>query len=235
MASLPDWILEGIRTKELYEWLNYGGELVGWFSNQPFAKAMIGSLLLIYGSGNDAETDFIQYHTLRLCGIFRITDRCLYEVSPILYQVFGIPEEFCFPDKEDLQDELEEKVTYLGRQMLLQERERLMAESGFQVKQFLPRIDKQQIRLAAKRYVQMGKHSGDIAYEPRFRFEEPGGFSDALMLQYLDNETNTVRKTAENWLKKSIAAIIQKQIYYGCIREELSEMEAAAAHKKRAA
>ena len=50
MASLPDWILEGIRTKELYEWLNYGGELVGWFSNQPFAKAMIGSLLLIYGA-----------------------------------------------------------------------------------------------------------------------------------------------------------------------------------------
>ena len=110
-----------------------------------------------------------------------------------------------------------------------------MAESGFQVKQFLPRIDKQQIRLAAKRYVQMGKHSGDIAYEPRFRFEEPGGFSDALMLQYLDDETNTVRKTAENWLKKSIVVIIQKQIYNGCIREELSEMEAAAAHKKRAA
>lgn len=224
---LPDWVNEGKETKDLLAWLKYRKKATGVFSGHILIKAAVGSCVLIYmehhGKGEEGRI-----HFMKLCGILRTTDDTLYEVAPELYQAAGIPEDFSFPDKKAIQKELEEKVSIKGREMIKERWDELIIHSGLTRDQIIPAIDREQIRMTARRYFQMGKRAADIDYRPQFSFESLGfGFSDEDFLRYLDNEKPMVRSMAETWLNKALAGISKKRIYYGCVREEMAEMEKA--------
>lgn len=220
---LPDWVNEGTRTQEFLKWLECGGEYIGSFSEWSFMKGTMQNCVLVYGleqSGTD------RFHFIRLCGIFRKTDCALYEVSPVLYQAIGIPKEFCFPDKESVRSEIEEKVTDRGKKLMDEAWDQLVIRSGCTREQLIPMINREQIRMAARRYFQMGKSSKDISYLPRFSFESIwNGLPDETFLKYLNDESKTVETVTEVWLKEHLSEISKKRIYYGCVREEMADME----------
>lgn len=223
---LPDWIHEGIRTKEFLKWLEGNGESIGAFSEWTILKGTVQNCVLIYGVEFNKTEGTDQLHFLRLYGIFRKTDRTLYEVSPVLYQAVGIPEEFHFPNKETVQSEIEEKVMARGKKLIDEDWDQLIIRSGCTREQLIPAINREQIRKTSIRYFQMGKNSKDIVYFPRFSFETVrGGFPDKIFLQYLNDDVQTVAEVTRGWLKACLPEISMKKIFYGCVREEMADME----------
>lgn len=224
----PDWIMEGVQTKRFLAWLTKETDQVARFSEWILLKGVKNGCVLVY---HVPDTDFIMqegFHSIELCGIFRKKDYSLYEVSPILYQAVGIPEEFGFPDKAEIQSEIEEKVTVHGRQKLQKEWDDLLIKSGFTREQLIPSIDREMIHLAAKRYSQMGKRAKDLVYVPVFSFDSiQCTLSDEIFLQYLENAEYTVKALTERWLTRMLADVSKKRIYYGCVREEMEELEKA--------
>lgn len=222
---LPAWVKEGKKTKDLLTWLKCRKDVSGTFSECLLIKASVGSCILIYvqKQGEEQEDGL---HFMRLCGVLRTTDDTLYEVGPELYQAAGIPEDFRFPDKGEIQKELEEKVSIKGREMIKEEWDELVIRSGLTKEQIIPAIEREQVRMTARRYFQLGKRASDIAYRPHFSFAAVGfQFPDEEFLSYLENETQMVNNLAQMWLHKALAEISKKRIYYGCVREEMAEME----------
>lgn len=225
-GQLPDWVTAGKETRKLFDWLEYGKDSISLFSNRFFMKVTAGNCVLIYteDAGQTERTE--RFHSSRLCGIYRKTDHTLYEAGPALYQAIGIPMEFCFPDKDMIQKELEEKVTISGREQMQQEWDQLVQNAGFTREELIPAIDRAQIRMTARRYFQMGKRAKHIVYLPRFSFAAlQWELPDEVLLQYLDDEAAAVGAVTANWLMKSLAEISKKRIFYGCVREEMAEME----------
>lgn len=223
---LPDWISAGKETKNLYEWLEYSKDGINLFSGCLFMKVTAGSCALIYTEDAGRTEGTNRFRLCRLCGIYRKRDHTLYEAAPVLYQTFGIPAEICFPDKTDIQKELEEKVTTRGRERIRQEWDQLVQRAGFTGEELIPFINREQIRMTARRYFQIGKRAADILYLPRFSFAAiQNELPDELLLQYLENEKDVVGTVTEDWLMKSLAEISRKRIFYGCVREEMAEME----------
>jgi len=223
-GQFPDWVREGKETQELLAWLESEKDGMETFANRPLLKARSKNCVLIYSQdGNGKETGF---HSIRLSGIFRKTDRALYEVTRELYQAAGIPEKFCFPDKGEVQKEAEDKVTSMGRKMVLEEWDDLVVKSGFTREQMIPAIDREQIRMTAKRYFQMGKRAADIDYQPRFSFASISlPFQDETFLWYLEDGRAMVAATVKVWLTHGLADISKKRIYFGCVKEEMADME----------
>lgn len=222
----PDWVTAGKETKNLFEWLEYGEVGIRLFSGRLFIKVLIGNCVLIYTEDTFQMERTERFHASRLCGIYRKTDYTLYEACPALYQAVGIPEEFYFPDKSEIQKELEEKVTIRGRERMKQEWDQLVLKSGFTREQLIPAIDREQIRMTAKRYFQMGKRATHILCLPRFSFAAiQREMPDEIFLQYLEDEAAAVELVTEIWLLKALADISRKRIFYGCVREEMTEME----------
>lgn len=223
-GQFPDWVREGKETPELLAWLESEKDVMEVFAKQTLLKARSKNCVLIYSQGGEGkETGF---HSIRLCGIFRKTDRALYEVTRELYQAAGIPETFCFPDKEEVQKEVERKVTEAGRKKMLEEWDELVLKSGFTREQMIPAIDREQIRMTAKRYFQMGKRAADIDYQPRFSFASISlPFRDEAFLWYLEDGKAMVAAAVKVWLAHGLADISKKRIYFGCVKEEMADME----------
>ncbi len=225
--DLPDWIKEGKHTAKLLEWLNQEAEPVGIFSGWMLFKAAIGNCVLIYAENQDQCME--EFHEIKLCGIFRKSDCTLYETGVQLYRAAGIPEEFIFPDKDAIQTELEKKVTDFGRRLIEQCWDDLVEQSDLTGKDLLPAINRDQIRLKAKQYLQMGKCAKDVRYLPKFSFSVFGiPFTDELLLRYLEDEMSGVNDVTSMWLESALADISKNRIYYGCIREEIAELERSA-------
>lgn len=225
---LPDWVSAGKETQKLFEWLESSKDGISLFSGCLFMKVTAGSCILIYteAAGQMEKTE--RFHSNRLCGIYRKRDHTLYEAGPALYQTFGIPEELCFPDKSAIQAELERKVTVYGRERLKKEWDQLVQKAGFTMEELIPFINRDQIRLMAERYFRMGKRAEHIVYLPGFSFSAlRRELPDEVFLQYLDDERAAVEAVTENWLMESLADISKKRIFYGCVREEMTEMEKA--------
>lgn len=219
---LPDWVHAGEGTKRLFEWLEYAKEGINIFSGHLFIKAEMETCVLIYAEDNCQTEKTKRLHSCRLCGIYRKTDHTLYEAGAALYQSFGIPGEFCFPDKSGIQKELEEKVTIRGRERVKQEWDQLVQRAGFTREELIPFINREQIRMTARRYFQIGKRAEHILYLPRFSFAAiQSELPDELFLQYLEDEAAAVEIVTETWLMKSLAEISRKRIFYGCVREEM--------------
>lgn len=224
-GCLPDWITMGYRTRDFYKWLGNSQEYMADFSGRFFMKGTIQDCVLIYGSQKNTD-DMEEFHLTQLCGIFRKSDATLYEASPVLYQSIGIPKEFCFPDKESMQGELEKKVTLSGRKLLDTSWDQLVLKSGCTKEQLIPVINREQIRITARRYFQIGKKAQDIYYLPQFSFSSvQGGFTDKLFLHYLNAEQETVKDLTDVWLMSHLSEISMKKIYYGCVKEEMEAME----------
>lgn len=225
-AYLPDWIKEGTRTRELLGWLKNGGACMESFYGYRFAKSSRKGCVLIYMPEAHKRGGADRIHHMQLCGIFREKDYALFEVSEALYQAAGIPEEFCFPDKAAVQADMEEKVTARAWERMEKEWDQLLVRSGFTVGELIPAMDRDQIRMAAGRYRRMGKTSGEIIYLPRFSYERtPDGFPDDVFLQYLADEKKVIETVTERWLLTNLSTISKKRIYYGCVKEEMAEME----------
>lgn len=223
---LPDWVNEGKETRDFLEWLECGSESMGRFSGWFLVKGALEGCVLIYTAGYQGNEEPGRFRLMQLCGIFRKEDCTLYEVSPVLYQAVGIPEEFGFPDKKDVQADMEEKVTARGRELMQKGWDELVIQSGCTKEQLIPVINREQIRQAARRYFHMKKRAADINYQPQFSFEVlKSEFSDETFLQYLNNETLAVETMAKSWMCKTLPDISKKRIYYGCVREEMAEME----------
>lgn len=230
----PDWIMEGVQTKRFLAWLTKETDQVARFSEWTLLKGVRNGCVLVYLVSDTDLTKQAGVHSIELCGIFRKKDYSLYEVSPILYQAVGIPEEFGFPDKAEIQSEIEEKVTVHGRQKLQKEWDDLVIKSGFTREQLIPSIDRGKIHLAAKRYFQMGKRAEDLVYAPVFSFDSiQCTLSDAIFLQYLENEEYIVGLLTEQWLTRTLADVSKKRIYYGCVREEMEELEKAERNRQK--
>lgn len=225
---LPDWINEGRETKDLLAWLKYRKSATGVFSGHILIKVMLRSCVLIYIE-NHGKGEEDRLHFMKLCGILRTTDDTLYEVAPELYQAAGIPEDFSFPNKREIQKEIEEKVTAKGREMIKERWDELVINAGLTRDQIIPAIEREQVRMTARRYFQMGKRAADIDYRPRFSFESlKFELSDEDFLLYLDNEMQLIGEKTQMWLNKALSEISKKRIYYGCVREEILEMERAS-------
>lgn len=225
---LPDWVKAGKNAKDLITWLEDTGSSTHIFSGRLFVKAELGSCILIYTEPMLQAVNPNRFHSCELCGVYRKNDSTLYEVGPALYRAVGIPEEFCFPGKSEIQKDLEEKVTANGRERIKQEWDQLVLSSGFTKEQLMPVIKREQIRMTAKRYFQMGKGSKHIAYLPRFSFAAiQSELSDEIFLKYLEDEESAVGTVTNRWLMKMLADISKKRIFYGCVREEMEEMEKA--------
>jgi len=231
---LPDWVSAGKETKKLFEWLEYSKDGMNLFSGCLFMKVTAGSCMLIYTEDASRTEGKNRFRSCRLCGIYRKRDHTLYEASPALYQSFGIPAEICFPDKTDIQKELEEKVTIRGRERIGQEWDQLVQRAGFTREELIPFINREQIRMTARRYFQIGKRAADILYLPRFSFAAiQDELPDELLLQYLEDEAEAVGTVTEAWLMKALAEISRKRIFYGCVQEEMAEMEKSRYAKSR--
>lgn len=228
--ALPDWIKEGKHTEKLLEWLNQESEAVSIFSGRLLLKAAVGNCVLLYAENQDQSME--EFHDITLCGIFRKSDCTLYEAGAQLYQAAGIPEEFMFPDKDAVQAKLEQKVTDFGRMLIDRYWDDLVEQSGLTGKDLIPAINREQIRLKAKHYLQMGKRAKDVQYLPEFSFSVFGiPFTDELLLRYLDDETSGVNDVTTMWLESELADISKKRICYGCIREEMADMEKSVGRK----
>lgn len=46
-------------------------------------------------------------------------------------------------------------------------------------------------------------------------------------MKYLEDEESAVGTVTNRWLMKMLADISKKRIFYGCVREEMEEMEKA--------
>lgn len=223
---LPDWITMGKRTMDFFKWLENGGESIEVFSNIFFVKGTMQDCVIIYGADQKNTNGMEELHLMQIYGIFRKRDHTLYEVSPVLFQTVGIPEEFYFPDKGNIQKKLEEEVTELGKKKMDDSWDQLILKSGCTREQLIPALSREQICMTARRYLQMGKKSKDIRYLPRFSFEMAhGGFSDRHFLQYLNEEQKTLEELTEDWLCTHLSEISMKKIYYGCVKEEMEAME----------
>lgn len=223
-GKVPDWVREGKETQELLAWLESEKDGMEAFAKQMLLKARSQNCVLIYSLGEGRKKT--GFHSIRLCGIFRKTDRTLYEVTGELYQAAGIPETFTFPGKGEVQIEAEEKVTSLGRKMVLEEWDDLVIKSGFTRAQLIPAIEREQIRMTAKQYFKLGKRAADIEYQPRFSFSSISRpFRDEAFLWYLEDEKAMVEAAVNMWLKHGLADISQKRIYFGCVKEEMADME----------
>lgn len=232
-GRLPDWVTEGKGTGKFLAWLENDIGGTGIFAGKTFLNTAMGNCILIYAAHQGPKAEAGQFHEMYLCGMFRRTDYTLYEAKPVLYEAAGIPEEFVFPDKGDVQMEAEKLITAKGRTRLREDWDNLLKESGVSGKQIIPAIDREQIRMMARRYFQMGKRSEDIHYQPRFSFDSLHvPFTDLDFVSYLNDSAALTDRIAQRWLTHAFAEIAKRRIYYGCVKEEMAEMEKSGYRKK---
>lgn len=223
---LPDWAKEEKDAGAFFAWLNDGADGIRICSGFVLVKVPVKNCILIYTVKDHETAQNDRLHALQLCGIFRKTDGMLYEVGPVLHQVLKIPEGLSFPNKSVVQRELEEKVTIRGRERISKEWDQLVQRFCFTREQLIPVIDKEQINQRARRYLQMGKRSGQLVYLPKFSFASmQSELPDELFLRYLQEEKDAVEHTTEIWLKNCLPDIAKSRIYYGCVKEEMAELE----------
>lgn len=220
----PDWIQEGGMAVQLLRWLREPGYKADTFSGHLLMKCRTGKNILLYALS--LPDDSRRWEKTVLCAVLHLPELSLYEVKPVFYQAAGIPREFVFPDRWELLPELERQVSASVQTAIRKDWDGLLHKYGCATRGLIPQVSREQVQAEARRYVRMGKRPAEIVYQPRCSFTKLGwNFSDGLFLQYLDAPRETAEMLAGRLLRDSLEEISQKKIYYGCIREEMEEIQ----------
>ena len=218
----PAWAASGKRTGELIQWLFQPDDHMLEMKGHGFVKARKDGCCLIYAMGDGTGTPVEMPGTLALCGIFNPKNYFLYDVGKELKAAAGIPEEFCFPEKQDIQREAESRISQYGAEKIRRQWDGLLAASPYSVKQLIPAIHREQIRQMAERLYHEGKTEKDVVYRPQFAFGKQ--FTGEVYLLYLGHEESVIRSVGDRWLARELPKIARERTTLGCVRNELQEI-----------
>ena len=223
---LPAWVEAGERTEILFRWLLREEDQMLQLEGYGLVKARAEKCLLLYSSGKQRENRYGTSEGLVFCGIFNPCGYALYDVGRELRDAAGIPHDMFFPDKQDIQAEAQREIQKYGAEKIRTDWHSLLADTKYTTRQLLPVIERVKIQDAAKKFCSEGKTAEDVVYEPQFVFEKKTGqFTDEAYLLYLNHKECVVRSFAERWLKRELPRIFQERIVYGCIRDEMREIQ----------
>lgn len=224
----PDWVMEAEEARKLLQWIQDPVHSIKMFHGQPLVKCREENCMLFYAAS--PERDCLQLHKPKLCSILYLPDYSLYEVDFVFYKAAGIPADFLFPTKESLKKELEMGVTHLVRNLVDTNWDKLLLKYQNQKKSLVPNINRIQVQETSKRFLEAKIKPAELFYSPNFTFEKMQvEYTDVMFLYYLNHPKKAVQMIADKWLKESFWEISQKRIYIGCVREEMKELQKAAA------
>lgn len=223
---IPVWAESGKGTEALFQWMQQGKDQMLQLGGYGFMKARIEDCLLLYFTRMQRKDKYGKIEGLNFCGIYNPYECALYDVSIELRQAAGIKDDIFFPTKQEVQEEARSRIQQYSMEKIQNDWHTLLKGSGYTTRQLLPEIDRTQIRKAAEQFFFEGKTAEEIVYVPHFMFgKDAGQFTDEIYLLYLNHKECVVRSFAERWLRKILPQISKERIVYGCIREEMRNIQ----------
>lgn len=229
LEMLPAWVGENDRTISFFEWL-MEERLNPWnFGAGSVVKVPQGNFYFLYGSLQKGRVLDIG-RNFAFLGIFNRHDCGLYDLREPLRELLEIPDNIYFPDKADALKEAESIASQKAFQMIGEEWEEILRESGCGKEELLPRISRGEIQKRAEECYQAGWREEEICFRPKVPVADY--FSDHCYLLYLTRKEWVAQRIARKWLLKNAAPVSRQRIRYGCIQNEYREIKAKMENKK---
>ncbi len=221
LEMLPAWVGQSNRTVSFFEWIMEENVSPWNCLDVSIIKVMQGNFYFFYGSCRKGRVLNIG-KGLEFAGIFNRKDYGLYDLQKMLRKILEIKDTFYFPKKADALSDAQKIADQKVHEMTGHDWEEILQEAGCKKEELIPQISRNEIQKRAEEYYRAGKTEKEICF--RLKVPVAEYFSDHCYLLYLTKREWVAGRIARQWVLKNAAVISRQRIRYGCIRNELSEM-----------
>lgn len=221
---LPQWVQLGEDTQPFLDWL-LGTDIQPWERmDSVIIKVPQKNFLYLYHAIK-SESQLLRLSSeLEFAGLFCKCNYGLYDVSEPLKSGLGIPEEITFQGKEETIKLLEQQMKEKIADLITNHWDEVLRNTKYKTRELLPMLKREEVRRMAEGFYLDGIATNEVVYKPDFTFG--GEISDQNYLLYLERGMHTVNAMAMYWVRKHMPELSKQRILFGCIREEMQQIEA---------